>query len=203
MGLDQYVYAERHFDPEDPLTLEMLDLAQVSLEDLQKRAAQDPMEHETALYLSRWDFGKAAEQERAEAIVEKAGLTPLGCEGSKGSHIGYAPDADHVFVNLVAIYWRKANAVHGWFVDRCQGGVDECQVTPLEITQLKSLAVECQKALVGDPKVLEPRPGFFFGNYDRDEWWKKDLEWTISEIERVTRLAAEIGGVTFAYQSSW
>ena len=36
-------------------------------------------------------------------------------------------------------YWRKANAIHGWFVKHCQGGVDECQETEIERGQLKEL----------------------------------------------------------------
>jgi len=36
-------------------------------------------------------------------------------------------------------YWRKANAIHKWFVDNVQNGEDDCQrydVTPAQLTEL-------------------------------------------------------------------
>jgi hypothetical protein len=36
-------------------------------------------------------------------------------------------------------YWRKANAIHQWFVKNVQDGVDECQDSYVELTDLEAL----------------------------------------------------------------
>lgn len=43
--------------------------------------------------------------------------------------------------------WRKANAIHKWFVDNVQGGVDECQESSVGIEQLKELLSLCKNVL--------------------------------------------------------
>lgn len=42
-------------------------------------------------------------------------------------------------------YWRKANAIHQWFVDNCQDGVDECQEAYVSEEKLKDLLDTCKK----------------------------------------------------------
>lgn len=44
-------------------------------------------------------------------------------------------------------YWRKANAVHGWFVRECADGVDECQEIFVSREQLLKLRSDCNNAL--------------------------------------------------------
>lgn len=44
-------------------------------------------------------------------------------------------------------YWRKANAIHGWFVRECADGVDECQEIFVSRDQLKQLRADCNNAL--------------------------------------------------------
>ena len=45
-------------------------------------------------------------------------------------------------------YWRKANAVHGWFVRECANGVDECQEIPVSKIKLLELQAQCLIALM-------------------------------------------------------
>jgi len=61
---------------------------------------------------------------------------PLAVNLSKVTYIG-----EHV------IYWRKANAIHNWFVSEVQNGVDECMPHWVSFTQLQSLSNLCQKTL--------------------------------------------------------
>lgn len=42
-------------------------------------------------------------------------------------------------------YWRKANAIHKWFVDNVQEGIDDCKEYYVSIEQLKELHDICQK----------------------------------------------------------
>ena len=44
-------------------------------------------------------------------------------------------------------YWRKANAIHKWFVDNIQGGKDECQMTHAPQEKLQELLDTCNKVL--------------------------------------------------------
>ena len=49
----------------------------------------------------------------------------------------------------VAVYWRKANAIHKWFVDNVQDGKDDCGIYEVEFEQLKRLRDTCKKVLDG------------------------------------------------------
>jgi len=44
-------------------------------------------------------------------------------------------------------YWRKANAIHKWFVDNVQEGVDKCQESYVSEEQLIDLRDTCQQVL--------------------------------------------------------
>ena len=51
------------------------------------------------------------------------------------------PDFSSLIVKSMVGYWRKANAIHGWIVDKCGEGVDKCQVIYLsdeDLLQLKN-----------------------------------------------------------------
>ena len=42
------------------------------------------------------------------------------------------------------MYWRKANAIHKWFVDNVQGGEDDCREYPVSNDQLIELRDTCK-----------------------------------------------------------
>ena len=44
-------------------------------------------------------------------------------------------------------YWRKANAIHRWFVDHVQNGVDKCQESPVTREQLNELLSVCHEVI--------------------------------------------------------
>lgn len=104
-------------------------------------------------------------------------------------------------VSIDAMYWRKANAIHGWFVENCQDGKDECQESYVMREKLQELVKLCQEALDNpDAEVLEPTAGFFFGSYEKDEWYYQDLKDTIEGIEKALALPESF---EFYYQASW
>lgn len=108
-------------------------------------------------------------------------------------------------VSIDAMYWRKANAIHGWFVENCQGGRDECQETHVDRAKLIQLRDLCQSILdnpdsTGDTD-LEPRQGFFFGSYEKDEWYYQDLKNTVEGITKALSLPEK--EYDFYYQASW
>ena len=105
---------------------------------------------------------------------------------------------------FMAGQWRKANAIHAWFVDNCQNGVDECQLTQVSGIQLQKLIGICEQVLEDNSKaasLLPPRSGFFFGSYKIDEWYIRDIEYTIEAC--TAGLEAIQEGKKVYYQSSW
>ena len=107
-------------------------------------------------------------------------------------------------VALDAMYWRKANAIHGWFVENCQDGEDDCREYEVERSQLEALRDLC-KDILEHPDAerdedLEPTEGFFFGSYKKDEWYYQDLKNTVEGLNRVLSLPDQY---SFSYQASW
>lgn len=57
------------------------------------------------------------------------------------------------------------------------------------------------ETMVADPLSLEPVSGFFFGHTEKDEWYYKDLEYTVDTINSL--LAGTDETTTFTYRASW
>jgi hypothetical protein len=107
-------------------------------------------------------------------------------------------------ISLEAMYWRKANAIHGWFVNVVQDGEDNCREYEVDKEQLETLRDLC-KDILEHPDAerdedLEPTAGFFFGSYNKDEWYYKDLKDTVEGLDKVLALPDEY---SFTYQASW
>lgn len=85
-------------------------------------------------------------------------------------------------------YWRKANAIHNWFVQNCGGGVDECQPISVSLEKLEELKNICEMILEDKeqaPRLLPTQNGFFFGSTEFDEYYYQDIEDTIKMITPV------------------
>mgnify|MGYP003341723335 FL=1 len=97
-------------------------------------------------YVGGWDWKSVKDdgKERAfyDTILEYTNLPR--CEASP-----------HANVEVCVAYWRKANAIHKWFVDKCQDGVDECQETWLSREQLQELVDTCKNVLANKKKAGE------------------------------------------------
>jgi len=103
-------------------------------------------------------------------------------------------------------YWRKANAIHKWFVDNVQGGVDECQKAYVETDHMQSLLDAVNEVLADNSKadtLLPPEAGFFFGSTDIDEWYLEDLKSTKEILEKILNNEGFNKNYDFYYQSSW
>ena len=116
-------------------------------------------------------------------------------------------------------YWRKANAIHNWFVQNVQDGEDDCKeyyVSSESVQELYDTVVEC---LNGGVEValekLPPQDGFFFGSTQIDEWYWQDLEETKRMLQPIIDAyneSKELGSKSythpvfqyeFYYRSSW
>ena len=119
-------------------------------------------------------------------------------------------------------YWRKANAIHMWFVANVQGGVDECQESYVDQEKMRELLQTCiavrdnsnlipakdginkEGKIIEDPTFakdfLPSQSGFFFGGTEYDEWYLKDIEDTIKILEDELKLDHH---VEYYYRASW
>jgi hypothetical protein len=107
-------------------------------------------------------------------------------------------------ITAEVMYWRKSNAIHKWFVDNVQDGIDECQESWLERKHLEALLTVIDEVLVDRdkaPELLPPQSGFFFGSKDVDEWYWQDLVRTKEGLEDI--LSKEWTGWDFYYRASW
>jgi hypothetical protein len=104
-----------------------------------------------------------------------------------------------------AAYWRKANQIHAWFVKNVQDGEDECKEHYVERAKLRELIDTCRTVMENKHRAAELLPsqsGFFFGGTEYDEWYFKDVAYTIDRLEKVLATPA-FDHCDFYYQSSW
>ena len=114
-----------------------------------------------------------------------------------------ATDIYGVNVEVVCVYWRKANQIHKWFVDNVQGGNDNCGEYYVSQNKLQELLDLVNRALAErNPALLSPQEGFFFGSTDIDEWYWQDLKNTKEKLERIFALP-QLSDLSFYYSSSW
>lgn len=140
------------------------------------------------------------------------------------------------------MYWRKANAIHGWFERNCVTHVEDVlenlKIYPISLSKLEDLVADCIRVKdsliaggthlketvvtrgfengelfeVSEPvslyrntdlakELLPPTPGFFFGGYEFDKWYLKDIEDTIKNLTLIIKSRQK--GERFYYQAWW
>lgn len=142
-------------------------------------------------YVQNWDH--YPDEQKWEITVTRGGKPVDEIDTSKIKYI-----------QEEVVYWRKANAIHRWFVDNCQGGVDDCREAYVSREQLEELLDTVKRVLDGNHQIgedlLAPQEGFFFGSTEKDEWYWDDLRRTYTELK------AELDknrDVFYEYHSSW
>jgi len=104
------------------------------------------------------------------------------------------------------MYWRKANHIHGWFVENIQGGIDECQESHVGLDDLIELKDLCKKVLeTKNTDLLPITGGFFFGSKEVDDFYWEDTVLTVEAIEGILEEKIPDGATapSFYYQASW
>ena len=109
-------------------------------------------------------------------------------------------------VEYEIIYWRKANAIHNWFVNNCQQGIDNCQQVYVDKDNLKNLLDIIESLLKNKSKdeameKLPPKSGFFFGETQINEYYWEDLEMTKEKLIEIFK--PEYDELDLYYRASW
>ena len=116
-------------------------------------------------------------------------------------------------------YWRKANAIHRWFIENCAprdgagDTVDDCRPVAVDVDQLELLLDACKQIKDNHklaPTLLPTQKGFFFGPTEYDEWYFDHIDSTIKIIEPVIEFMNNIETddtsdeyYTIIYEASW
>jgi hypothetical protein len=109
------------------------------------------------------------------------------------------------------MYWRKANHIHAWFVENCQGGEDDCRSSWVSREQLEELATLCEEVLKfkadgKSPKeTLPTQGGFFFGDTEYGEYYYEECRETAETIRAILKeeQVKDAFPGEFYYQASW
>lgn len=142
-------------------------------------------------YVKNWDW--MADHEKHTISLKKG--------KKKLDHI--KPDRVCSVVEEV-MYWRKFNALHKWFVDNVQEGVDDCKESFVDESDLKMLLETLTYVLENKDSaetILPTAQGFFFGSDDIDEYYWEEVKSTIIQLKDL--LEEDNKGASFYYRSSW
>ena len=99
-------------------------------------------------------------------------------------------------------YWRKANAIHDYFVNVVGNCDDDCRPIDVYGEDLENLRELCKKVLADHSLAKELLPtasGFFFGSTEYDDYYFEYLQDTIKIIDE----ALKTNNNHFIYQASW
>ena len=112
------------------------------------------------------------------------------------------------FINIKeeVAYWRKANAIHQWFVDNVQDGEDDCvahrELTKGDLLTLSNLAYKVYINPDIAEDLLPTQSGFFFGNTEYNDWYMENLKSTIEQINSILA-TTDFNTEALYYVSSW
>jgi hypothetical protein len=112
-----------------------------------------------------------------------------------------ADDFPAVTVEVKVAQWRKAWAIHKWFVREIQSGEDDCKDYYVGRDTLIELRNLCQQALDNPEDATSLLPDEYFGDGDT-EWHTYQLTHTITQLDKVLN-NSKFDGWDFQYSSSW
>ncbi len=150
-------------------------------------------------FVSSYSFNEGRENDLYDRVID-----------SVGAHNIVSPDTHHAEVSVNVAYWRKANAIHNWFVTNCQDGVDDCGTYYVSRDSLIELRDTCKAVLEDNAlatELLPPQEGFFFGGTEIDEYYLYSVQETHDRLNKLLEEVQEEGGHksgwSFEYHSSW
>lgn len=157
-------------------------------------------------YVSDYAYQGGKETEEFEGILSAIGLDRDDIEVETPS----------AYVDVGVAYWRKANAIHNWFIENLADGVDDCKpvyVNRKDLLELHTVLVEVMKvremqeadpdeALPTAEDILPTVGGFFFGETEYDDWYWRQVEYTRDRLA-VILANPKFADFDFEYRASW
>lgn len=163
-----------------------------------------------------------------EEFVKRLGYEKaMGLIMNKYLFVWHKPTTNYVGIDVTEEigYWRKANAIHNWFVENVQNGEDDCETYVVSKDKIKELKKICErvydslddndmKKVVNEDgfeeevynnteiaeELLPTVDGFFFGGTGYTKWYKDSLLDTIHICNDCEFVADDM---EFLYHSSW
>lgn len=225
MGLDMYLYRQERIGDYDLKTL----LQAENYLEYESRCdeieiKQKPITERIQNYINDWGIDEDDLKINTEIIEHLRPYTHYITTnyGFKQLTLSTSDSND----NPEIMYWRKANAIHNWFVENVQNGVDDCNYYEVSIDQIYDLMDRCGKILATMPKlenilaseeynyvfptkaietaqeILPTTSGFFFGDTNYNYFYFKEILDTYNELKK---LAEDFDSEKYFYyyHSSW
>lgn len=101
-------------------------------------------------------------------------------------------------------YWRKANHIHAWFVDKVQGGTDDCSYYFVSKDQFLELKETCEKVVALKPFSIDENSDLFYVGastlIDNGVITKEDYEELEAKLEEImpTQAGFFFGGTDYS-----
>lgn len=153
------------------------------------------------LYLRKQNYKSRFRNEGSASNLYPKELESFEREISKRNFVSITTNVD-----CQVGYWRKANAIHSWFVEKCADGVDQCQEIYVSIESAKELKKLCEQVLKNEKQAEDLLPtcdGFFFGTTEYDEWYFDDLKYTKDILDKVIKFVESHEDYQIVYRASW
>ena len=154
------------------------------------------------MYVSRIKWLELGESEESQKFKTLVDLTETG-------DIVQPDDYAGAYVEMPVYYWRKANAIHKWFVDELADGVDDCRPMELQVNKLQELVERIDLVLKNEDEddaeeYLPTGSGFFFGSTGYDEYYFGELKRTANDLRKlIAKLRDRSDEPWLIYQASW
>ena len=155
-------------------------------------------------YIPKYDWAKMSVSDDLNDLIENADYKIL--KSLLAPNLIDDDSSAGFRVEIPAGYWRKANAIHKFFVDTCADGVDNCQETYVSVENLQELLGRCKEVLENRDlasEILPSQSGFFFGSTEYDEWYFDDLERTVKTLEKIIPQIESHSDWDIYYCASW
>lgn len=101
-------------------------------------------------------------------------------------------------------YWRKANHIHAWFVNKVQGGTDDCSYYFVSKDHFLELKETCEKVLALKPFTIDENSDLFYVGastlIDNGVITKEDYEELEAKLEEImpTQAGFFFGGTDYS-----
>lgn len=139
---------------------------------------------------------------RLQGTIDVYRMTDAAMVGAE--QIGEEYDIEIRSVTAVIGNWRKANAIHRWFVENVQEGNDtggDYQVTHSQLSRLLDTVNDVLDHPEKAADWLPAMDGFYYGSIAYDDDYFRSLKDTQRVLHKA--LSEEMADWEYTYSSSW